>query len=87
MEAKETDEKHIPQILIILDDLLGSMKFSAQLDALVTRGRHAGISVLASSQVYRGCRRHSVRILLAGALGKWRLWTGKFLKMNMLVLS
>ena len=43
MEAKETDEKHIPQMLVILDDLLGSMKFSAQLDALVTRGRHAGI--------------------------------------------
>ena len=54
MEAKETGERHIPQMLIILDDLLGSMKFSAQLDALVTRGRHAGISVLASSQVYRG---------------------------------
>ena len=54
MEAKETNERHLPQLLIILDDMLGSMKFSAQLDALVTRGRHAGISVLASTQVYRG---------------------------------
>ena len=54
MEEKENGNKHFSQMLVILDDLLGSMKFSAQLDALVMRGRHAGISVLASTQMYRG---------------------------------
>ena len=54
MEAKETDERHIPQALVILDDCLGDMTHSRTLDALVTRGRHAGISILASSQVYKG---------------------------------
>ena len=70
MEAKENDEKHIPQMLIILDDLLGSMKFSAQLDALVTRGRHAGISVLASTQVYRGLSQAQRKNFAGWCLGK-----------------
>ena len=53
MEAKETNEKHIPQAMIILDDLLGDLAHNATLTALVTRGRHAGITLLASSQAYR----------------------------------
>ena len=70
MEAKENDEKHIPQMLIILDDLLGQMKFSAQLDALVIRGRHAGISVLASTQVYRGLSNAQRKNFAGWCLGK-----------------
>ena len=57
-------------MLIILDDLLGSMKFSAQLDALVTRGRHAGISVLASTQVYRGLSQAQRKNFAGWCLGK-----------------
>ena len=57
-------------MLIILDHLLGQMKFSAQLDALVTRGRHAGISVLASSQVYRGLSAAQRKNFAGWCLGK-----------------
>ena len=70
MEEKESGNKHISQMLIILDDLLGSMKFSAQLDALVTRGRHAGISVLASTQVYRGLSQAQRKNFAGWCLGK-----------------
>ena len=76
MEAKETDEKHIPQMLIILDDLLGQMSGggklapAAQIDAIVTRGRYAGISVLASTQVYRGLSAAQRKNFAGWCLGK-----------------
>ena len=70
MEAKETDEKHIPQCLVILDDCLGDMQHSRTLDALVTRGRHAGISILASSQVYKGLSAAMRKNFACWALGR-----------------
>ena len=56
--------------MVILDDLLGSIKFSAQLDTLVTRGRHTNISVLASAQVYRGLSAAQRKNFAGWCLGK-----------------
>ena len=70
MEEKESGNKHISQMLVVLDDMLGSMKFSAQLDALMTRGRHAGISVLASTQVYWGLSQAQRKNFAGWCLGK-----------------
>ena len=53
-EAKESDAKVIPQMLIILDDCLGEMARNEALNNIVTRGRHAAISVIAISQTVKG---------------------------------
>ena len=53
-DAKERGDSKLPQLLIILSDMLGEMQHNKVLDSIVTRGRHAGISVLVDSQVVRG---------------------------------
>ena len=45
-ELKDTDtEAHIPQLLILVDDMSGDMGHNKSLDLAVTRGRHFGVSV------------------------------------------
>ena len=70
MEDKQTDASHIRQLLLILDDMLGDMNHSKILDAVVTRGRHIGISILASSQTIKGLAVAQRRNFSAWALGK-----------------
>ncbi len=70
-EAKDNNSKaHIPQLLIILDDMLGEMNPSKVLDSVITRGRHYGVSVLASTQVYRGLSSAMRKNFAAWAIGR-----------------
>ena len=78
-EDKENNAPHVRQLLLILDDLLGDMSHSKILDSVVTRGRHAGISILASSQTIRGLSSAQRKNFSAWALGKlsaadWRVF-------------
>ncbi len=57
-------------MLIILADMLGEMNHSKVLDSVVTRGRHFGVSVLASIQVYRGLSSAMRKNCAAWALGR-----------------
>ena len=70
-EAKDTGSKaNIPQLLLILDDMLGEMSHSKVLDSVITRGRHYGVSVLASTQVYRGLSSSMRKNFAAWAIGR-----------------
>ncbi len=53
-----------------MDDLLGEMNHSKVLDSVVTRGRHYGVSILASSQIYRGLSSAMRNIFACWALGE-----------------
>ena len=46
--------KPLSQMCIYIDDMLGDLRFNKHLDALFSRGRHLGISVFLTSQVFRG---------------------------------
>lgn len=53
-EAKDTEAKgNIPQLLLVFDDMMGDLGHNKQLDSVVTRGRHYGVSCLVSVQAYR----------------------------------
>ena len=52
-EEKEMGQP-LSQMLIYIDDMLGDLRFNKHLDALFSRGRHLGISVFLTSQVFRG---------------------------------
>jgi len=78
-EDKENNAPHVRQLLLVLDDMLGEMNLNKTLSAVVTRGRHSGISILASSQTIRGLGVEQRRNFSAWALGKlsaadWRVF-------------
>jgi hypothetical protein len=52
-ELKDTGAKVLPQLLVILSDMLGEQR-NPHVELWATRGRHAGISLSCDSQVVRG---------------------------------
>jgi hypothetical protein len=67
-EAKDQDKKRLPQLLILVADMLGEMRNNT-LGSVVTRGRHFGVSLLADSQVYRGLQSDMRKNFAAWCIG------------------
>ena len=53
-EEREQGKTPLSQACIYIDDMLGDLRFNKHLDALFSRGRHLGMSVFLTSQVFRG---------------------------------
>ena len=53
-EERELGQSPLSQMCVYIDDMLGDLRFNKHLDALFSRGRHLGISVFLTSQVFRG---------------------------------
>ena len=75
-EERELGRSPLSQMCIYIDDMLGDLRFNKNLDALFSRGRHLGISVFLTSQVFRGASstiRKNIDILVCFRLNQTEL--------------
>ena len=68
--GKDRGDKHLPQLLILAADMLGEMQGNKILSAVVTRGRHYGVSLLCDSQTVRGIDSQMRKNLAGYCLGR-----------------
>ena len=68
-EGKDTGATVLPQLLVVLSDMLGEQR-NPHVELLATRGRHAGISLSCDSQVVRGLGANARKNFSMWCLGK-----------------